>query len=272
MPFTVSAHAIIITNMVSFSVPRSSSSYVGTHFPATIITIILSSLAFCSSSLPLLLVTLFYLLSFSFLLLANRFLLVDSYLSTLAWSRHFFPIIDGPDLQSLLVSVNGFIYLLGYGDVGLDRGIRSNLIVSFDLKSETLGQVHLPDILLHTQYLGLSKRNECLTVLENSQTGIGVWMMKDGVTKSFTKMFALKSCSPLSCMGVLEFRKNGKAIIVTIDNVFDEDIRSVARLQVYDPCSGDFNDIGFGEINGPFSVSSYMETLLLLDQSDSISH
>ncbi|GJZ20215.1 hypothetical protein Tco_0556805 [Tanacetum coccineum] len=62
-------------------VPRS---HVGTHFPATIITIILSYLAFCSSSLPLLLVIFFYLLSFSFLLLANRFLLIDSCLSTLA--------------------------------------------------------------------------------------------------------------------------------------------------------------------------------------------
>ncbi|GJV18674.1 hypothetical protein Tco_1367694 [Tanacetum coccineum] len=63
------------------SIPRS---HVGTHFPATIITIILSYLAFCSSSLPLLLVIFFYLLSFSFLLLANRFLLVDSCLPTLA--------------------------------------------------------------------------------------------------------------------------------------------------------------------------------------------
>ncbi|GJS82366.1 hypothetical protein Tco_0748907 [Tanacetum coccineum] len=56
-----------------------------------IITIILSSLAFFSSSLPLLLVTLFYLLSFSFLLidsflltLACRLLLADSCLPTLA--------------------------------------------------------------------------------------------------------------------------------------------------------------------------------------------
>ncbi|GKF61123.1 hypothetical protein Tco_0181177 [Tanacetum coccineum] len=80
----VSAPTIIITNKVSFLVPRSSRSHVGTHFPATIITIILYSLAFCSSSLPLLLVTLFYLLSFSFLLLANRLLLVDSCLSILA--------------------------------------------------------------------------------------------------------------------------------------------------------------------------------------------
>ncbi|GJX25916.1 hypothetical protein Tco_0232212, partial [Tanacetum coccineum] len=72
---------LVADSRVSFSVPRSSRSHVGTHFPATII---ISSLAFCSSSLPLLLVTLFYLLSFSFLLLANRFLLVDSCLSTLA--------------------------------------------------------------------------------------------------------------------------------------------------------------------------------------------
>ncbi|GJZ06339.1 F-box protein PP2-A12-like protein [Tanacetum coccineum] len=51
--------------------------------------IILSSLAFCSSSLPLLLVIFFYLLSFSFLLLANRLLLADSCLSTLAFLRLF---------------------------------------------------------------------------------------------------------------------------------------------------------------------------------------
>ncbi|GJR96873.1 hypothetical protein Tco_0269047 [Tanacetum coccineum] len=52
----------------SFTAPRPH----GTYFPTTVI---LSSLAFYSSSLPLLLVTLFYLLSFSFLLLAYRFLL-----------------------------------------------------------------------------------------------------------------------------------------------------------------------------------------------------
>ncbi|GJR77186.1 hypothetical protein Tco_0089551 [Tanacetum coccineum] len=52
----------------SFTAPRPH----GTYFPTTII---LSSLAFYSSSLPLLLVTLFYLLSFSFLLLAYQFLL-----------------------------------------------------------------------------------------------------------------------------------------------------------------------------------------------------
>ncbi|GKC43750.1 RNA-directed DNA polymerase, eukaryota, partial [Tanacetum coccineum] len=94
-------------------------------------------------------------------------------LSSRAWtSVSVDPLFKSCELSWDQVSVNGFIYLLGYGDVGLDRGIRSNLIVSFDLKSETLGQVYLPDILLHTQYLGLSKRNECLTVLENSQTGI----------------------------------------------------------------------------------------------------
>nr|GEU31241.1 RNA-directed DNA polymerase, eukaryota [Tanacetum cinerariifolium] len=80
--------------------------------------------------------------------------------SSRAWtSVSFDPPFESCDLSWKQESVNGFIYWLGYDNVGLGPGIRSNLIVSFDLKSEMLGRVHIPDILVHSKYLGLYKRN-----------------------------------------------------------------------------------------------------------------
>ncbi|GKG44207.1 hypothetical protein Tco_0483300, partial [Tanacetum coccineum] len=71
---------------------------------------------------------------------------------------------------------------------------------------------------------------------------------------------------------VLEFRKNGEAIIETLLLPDHDDVDPI--LQVYDPCSGCVADIGppwsgrndFEYSNvSRLSVSSYMETLLLLD-------
>nr|GFA17834.1 hypothetical protein [Tanacetum cinerariifolium] len=65
--------------------------------------------------------------------------------------------------------------------------------------------------------------------------------------------------------------KNGEAIIETrCANTVDAN----PILQVYDPCSGHVNDIripwsghdDIGKTDSFFSISSYMETLLLLDQ------
>nr|GEU72758.1 putative reverse transcriptase domain-containing protein [Tanacetum cinerariifolium] len=90
----------------------------------------------------------------------------------------------------------------------LNSGVESKFIASFDLTKEGFGQVYLSDGLLRSPRLRLSKRNECLTVLdyESDNNHIG--------------------------QDVLEFRKNGDAIIETIE----DDDHSV--LQVYDPCLG----------------------------------
>ncbi|GKA56978.1 RNA-directed DNA polymerase, eukaryota, reverse transcriptase zinc-binding domain protein [Tanacetum coccineum] len=62
-------------------------------------------------------------------------------LSSRAWtSVSFDPPFESCDLSWVQESINGFIYWLGYDDVGLGPRIRSNLIVSFDLKSEMLGR------------------------------------------------------------------------------------------------------------------------------------
>nr|GEY51429.1 hypothetical protein [Tanacetum cinerariifolium] len=87
-----------------------------------------------------------------------------------------------------------------------------------------------------------------------------VWMMKDDhVTKSFTKMLSIKSSDRLF-KDVLEFRKNGDAIIETIE---DDDH---FILHVYEPflerISG---DLGMEGSYFTFSIRSYKEMLLLLD-------
>nr|GEX39877.1 hypothetical protein [Tanacetum cinerariifolium] len=164
------------------------------------------------------------------------------------------------------VSIEGFIYWLGNGYGPNDR-ISSNLIFYFDLRSEEFGKVYLPYSLVHSRKLKLSKRNECLTVLEYYEEGeitvCGVWVMKDdGVTKDFTKMFTVKVPGKSVDDGVLGFRKNGEAIIeIKGQGIFE-----------YDSSSGSVNDIGIDGDYGSFFVSSYMETLLLLDESDSIIH
>ncbi|GKB99706.1 putative F-box domain-containing protein [Tanacetum coccineum] len=89
------------------------------------------------------------------------------------------------------VCTQGFIYFLTRDHTG----IGSNMIVLFDLRSEEFGQVYLPDSLLHSRCLVLlSKRNECLTLLETYNVDdVNVWMMNDSVSKSFAKIFTLKS-------------------------------------------------------------------------------
>nr|GEX82391.1 hypothetical protein [Tanacetum cinerariifolium] len=88
-----------------------------------------------------------------------------------------------------------------------------------------------------------------------------VWMMKDDhVIKSFTKMLSIKSSDRLF-KDVLEFKKNGDAIIETIEN----DDHFV--LQVYDPFLGHISgDLGMEGSYFSFSIRSYKEMLLLLDE------
>nr|GFB49654.1 hypothetical protein [Tanacetum cinerariifolium] len=89
-----------------------------------------------------------------------------------------------------------------------------------------------------------------------------VWMMKDCVTKSLTKMFTIKS--PFDRI-VLPFRMNGEAIT----EMTDHDEKSMH--EVYESCLGDFNAIGIqGDYLSLYNVSSYTGSLLLLDESDTL--
>nr|GEU77435.1 hypothetical protein [Tanacetum cinerariifolium] len=127
-------------------------------------------------------------------------------------------------------------------------------------QTEMFGQVRLLDIIVHSEYLRLSKRNECLTVVEYShEGGIGVWMIKDSTTKSFTKIFTVKPRGPSVRRGLLEFRKNGEAILAILGDLDDDDdTEGSSLLEVYNPFSGRINDTGIGGIESPSSVGGFV--------------
>ncbi|GJT94468.1 putative pentatricopeptide repeat-containing protein [Tanacetum coccineum] len=163
------------------------------------------------------------------------------------------------------VCVDGVIYFRAYDDIG----VRTNFVLSFDLKSEKLGEVCLPERLVHTSVLDMAKVNESLGLLEYYDEGdvrvCGVWMRKDGANKTFSKIYTVKVEDKSSLYNiVLGFRNNGEVVMELMDD--DNYLESV--IKVYKPLSGHTNGVG---INGEsFSVRSYMETLLLLDESESI--
>ncbi|GKB06324.1 hypothetical protein Tco_0834557 [Tanacetum coccineum] len=97
----------------------------------------------------------------------------------------------------------------------------------------------------------------------------GVWMMrKDGVNKPFTKIYTVKVEGKLVFNRVLGFRNNGE-VLLQLDDDYDFE---GSQMEVYEPSSGRINSVGISGRHLTFSVWSYMETLLLLDQSNSIIH
>nr|GEX19720.1 hypothetical protein [Tanacetum cinerariifolium] len=151
-------------------------------------------------------------------------------LSSRAWrSLSFDPPFKSCDLSWDHVSLNGFIYLHGYDDCKLTTEIRSNVIASFDLKTEMWTNAS-------SQYHS-------------------VWMIKDATTKSFTKIFIVKPRGPSVRRGLLGFRKNGEAILAILADLDDDDddTKGSSLLEVYDPCSGRINDTGIGGIESLFS-------------------
>ncbi|KAI3725470.1 hypothetical protein L1987_65258 [Smallanthus sonchifolius] len=146
------------------------------------------------------------------------------------------------------VLIDGFLYWLAEDFMNMDRSY--NLIISFDITSEEFREVSLPYTLAHAarwyRYLSISMLRESLVVLEDvavaNGTFFGVWMMEDGVPKSFTKLFNVNVNTPNAF--VKGFRKSGEP---TIDIV---------------------EDLGINEIEPSFFVYHYLETLLLFDQPD----
>nr|GEZ33618.1 hypothetical protein [Tanacetum cinerariifolium] len=136
-------------------------------------------------------------------------------------------------------------------------------------ESDEFGQVCLPDGLVRMYEYKISKVYESLGLFDYYKEGekrfCDVWIMKEGATKTFTKLLSIKAPQSWVHYRVLDIRNNGEAIIENID---DTNYSSV--LQVYDPSSGRISSMGINGSPCSFPINSYMETLLLLDQSNSI--
>ncbi|MFS8020039.1 putative F-box domain-containing protein [Helianthus anomalus] len=198
-------------------------------------------------------------------------------LSTGAWRTPYstnLPFNKSIEFNYFKVTVDGFMYWLVIERNTMDGVLSScNLIISFDMTSEEFREVNLPDSLAHQSdiNLSMSTRNESLVVLEvggdANKLVYHVWMMEDGVSNLFTKLFTIDFHSPdgFECL-LRGFRKTGEPIVEMLQNLND----SNAPLAVYEPYSKSFNNLGINGMSFSFSVYPYMETLLLLDQPNFI--
>ncbi|KAM0023366.1 putative F-box domain-containing protein [Helianthus debilis subsp. tardiflorus] len=165
--------------------------------------------------------------------------------------------------------IDGFYYWLATDRSTIDDDLWAyNLIISFDITSEEFREVNLPDSLVYDgskHDLSFSSLRESLVVLrrnEHDENVVDVWLMEDGVSKPFTKLFTIYSPNAvLYC--VWEFRKSGEPVFLTVDN--DADLCKVPTplmIAVYEPKSKHISNLDLG-INGEcsFDVYSYVETL-----------
>ncbi|XP_071734199.1 putative F-box protein At3g49520 [Rutidosis leptorrhynchoides] len=153
--------------------------------------------------------------------------------------------IDEPrrsiSLTSDQVVMNGIIYFQASDKSRRIRnGYYRNMIITFDLTSEKIGEVYLPDSLALTSGLFLSKRMESLAVIDDHVEGelqvCDVWILKPGVTNSCEKLFTFKTPEDSSDR-VLGFRKNGDPILIRCAPSKGE------RFEVYNPSSEQFTDL-----------------------------
>ncbi|KAJ0810961.1 hypothetical protein HanPI659440_Chr01g0032641 [Helianthus annuus] len=125
-------------------------------------------------------------------------------------------------------------------------------------------QIYLPNTLAFhdPMYMYLFKLRDSLTVLQEwSINGIyKVWMMDNGDSKSFTNLCTINIPNLSSCP--LEFRRNGELMMRLTD---DSD-----ALIVYNPFFEYINDLGIEGQCYSSLASSYTESLILLDQADTL--
>ncbi|GJR40441.1 hypothetical protein Tco_1216125 [Tanacetum coccineum] len=140
------------------------------------------------------------------------------------------------------VSIDGIIY---WHTVRFDERLWSNYIISFNLKTEKFGEVSLSERLARAYNLVVSKVNESLCLLEYYNEG-------SRVNSVFYRL--------------LGFRNNGE-VVLEMEDVNDKGY----AVELYEPSSGHISGVGMNG-NATFSAMSYMETLILLHESNSIIH
>ncbi|KAM0054324.1 putative F-box domain-containing protein [Helianthus debilis subsp. tardiflorus] len=133
-------------------------------------------------------------------------------LSTRAWRSPYSTNLpsNSVTLFGLPVVVDGCLYWLTWDNATFTT---CGLLISFDMTSEEFGEVNLPDGLAHHECnLSMDKLRESLVVVEvcheANKRVYNVWMMKDGVPKSFQKLYTISTHPPdVSIRRVMGFRK-----------------------------------------------------------------
>ncbi|KAL4588328.1 hypothetical protein LXL04_001212 [Taraxacum kok-saghyz] len=147
-----------------------------------------------------------------------------------------------------------------------------NLILSFDLISESFELIDLPDSLARCgpSMVRFSKLRDSLAFLQHGDdyNSSIVWMMEVGARKSFTKLFTIAT----NHENIVGFSKNGIPMIRVVDNDDDDEDEDgdMAKLVVYEPNSENNIVLDVCDLPCCSDMISHMETLLLLGRSDYI--
>ncbi|KAJ0456179.1 putative F-box domain-containing protein [Helianthus annuus] len=188
-------------------------------------------------------------------------------LTTRAWRSLYSDILPRKSVKhfKLPVVVDGCLYWLAHNCDGItvdDGTFTTDLIISFDLTSEEFGEVNLPDSLAHPHCsLSMHKLRESLVVVEDNRQVYHLWVMEDGVPKSFQKLFTMSIHSPgVSIVCLRGFMKTGEPLIELRTHPGNTRI-----LAAYEPYSNSINNLRINVRKGLYYfVYSYTETLLLL--------
>ncbi|XP_071734232.1 uncharacterized protein [Rutidosis leptorrhynchoides] len=118
--------------------------------------------------------------------------------------------------------VDGVIYWHAFDNNEMDDG-SCNMIISFDLTSKEFEEVLLQDCLVRFNgNLCSSKLKESLVVVksyyEADKPVCDVWILRDGVPKSFAKLFNIVAPNGSVYSDIHAFRKNG-GVIMKIDYI-----------------------------------------------------
>ncbi|KAI3517988.1 hypothetical protein L1887_06274 [Cichorium endivia] len=170
------------------------------------------------------------------------------------------------------VVTGSFIYWCAFDPMTRETGLPNhNLIMSFDLTNENFGEIDFPENLTRHSPIQvcISKLKESLVILEYDSIlkyACSVWMMENGVEKAFTKLFTVQAPYGSRTITALGFRNSGQIILEVEDGhqyIFEQ-----SELLAYEPNSERFNYLEIYGTTETFVVNSYMETLLLVGQSD----
>ncbi|KAI3776466.1 hypothetical protein L1987_46251 [Smallanthus sonchifolius] len=173
------------------------------------------------------------------------------------------------------IDIDGFLYGLAINWIPMDGEFTPyNVVISFDMTSEEFREINVPNSLARSQSVRpfhISKLRKSLVVLELDEYEklFIVWMMDHSGTKSFAKLFTIYT-PDARLLSVPAFRKSGEPMI-EIEQHSSKPFDFTLLLVVYEPYSKHIDGIGINATPKlPLIVSSYMETLLLIDQPNFI--
>ncbi|KAF5764802.1 putative F-box domain-containing protein [Helianthus annuus] len=187
-------------------------------------------------------------------------------LSTKSWRSPYSSILPRSNsiyIHGNQVDIDGCLYWLGNDSV-TGAGTCCHSIVSFDMTSEEFGEVNLPESVTPCVWLTLYKLKESVAVIEEGLKGdqvvYHVWMMEDGVLKSFKKLLTISNhLLDVFIVDVRGFRRTGEPLVE-----LEPYLGAVRGLAAYEPYSKSIRNVGIIGRKSSYYVCSYMETLLLL--------